>query len=122
MADGGRNCGGLRFLDALGLDVPTSEIVLQYTDKTLFRVVTLLSTADRTHQLRQSTSRGAPRRKTDSPKNKIRMRHEICYALEHAPGFEDEGREGNFVEVHAHSEGLVVRRRSRTSVHEGGPP
>ena len=39
------------------------------------------------------------------------MRHEIRYALEHAPGFEDEGREGDFVEVHADSGGGFVSRR-----------
>jgi hypothetical protein len=49
------------------------------------------------------------------------MCHEIRYALEHAPGFEDEGREGNFVKVHADSGELVVSRRSRTSVTRRGP-
>jgi len=75
----GRGCV-CRFLDALELDVPVCEIALQYADKSLFRVVTLLSTKD-----------------------EIWMRHEIRYALEHAPGFEGEGREGNFVKIHADS-------------------
>lgn len=41
----------------------------------------------------------------DSPKDEIWMRHEIRYALEHTPGFEDEGWEGDFGEVHADSGG-----------------
>jgi len=40
----------------------------------------------------------------DSPKDETRMCHEIRHALEHAPGFEDEGEEVNLVKVHADSE------------------
>jgi hypothetical protein len=49
------------------------------------------------------------------------MRHEIRYALEHAPGFEEEGREGNFVKVQADSGELVISRRPRASIHGGNP-
>jgi hypothetical protein len=48
------------------------------------------------------------------------MRHEVRYALEHAPGFEDEGREGDFVEVHADSGGRFISRRiGRGQTHVG---
>lgn len=39
----------------------------------------------------------------DLPEDELRMRHEVCDALEHAAGLEDEGGEGDFGEVHAHS-------------------
>ena len=45
------------------------------------------------------------------------MRYEIRFALEHAREFDDEGREGKFVTVHANSGELVISRRPRASVH-----
>ena len=62
--------------------------------------------------------------KADSPKDQIRMSHEIRYALKHAPGLEDEGRESDFVEVHTDSVGNgvgIVSRRSRASTQRGDP-
>jgi hypothetical protein len=101
--------------------MPACEIVLQYANKALFRIVTLLGAGSGTNlSTRSRGERALAERlgrvdatpdRTYAPKDEIRMRHEVRYALEHAPGFEDEGREGDFVEVHADSGGRFVSRR-----------
>lgn len=68
-------------LDAFGLDVPACEIVLEDTEEALLRVVALFGT-----------------------KEEVRKGHKVGDALEHAPGLEDKGGEGNAGQIHANSE------------------
>ena len=49
------------------------------------------------------------------------MRHEIRYALEHAPGLEDEGQEGDFVKGHVDSGELVVSQSLEGKRTRRGP-
>ncbi len=70
-------------------------------------------------------------KRQNSPKDEVWMRHEIRYALKHTPRLEDEGREGDFGEVHADSGGVRPHRGgqgissavvSRASVVDGDAP
>jgi len=54
-------------LDALGFDMPASEVILQNPDETLFWIV-----------------------ETFGAEDKVGMRHEIGDPLEHTPGLENE--------------------------------
>jgi len=88
--------GDLRLFHALGLDMPTSEVVLQDTDKALFWIVTILSTG-------QGVMVGLERGRACSPEYEIWVRHEVRDTLKHTPGLEHERREGDLGQVHPNS-------------------
>ena len=86
----------MQLLYALGLDVPSCEVVLQHANKTLFQIVAVLRTA------RQGGSAcGGGNRRRDAPEDEVQVGHEVCDAFEHTPRLEYEGGEGDFVEIHA---------------------
>ena len=85
-------CPDSRLLDALGLDMPAREIILQNPDETLFWIVETFGAG----QVELGATSGMVVGEDDLPKDKVGMRHEIGDPLEHAPRFEDECWKCNF--------------------------